>query len=334
MSKTLIIAEAGVNHNGSLETALALVDAAAAAGADVVKFQTFQAQHLVTATAPKAAYQEQDGQGEKSQYQMLGKLELSREMHLVLGKRCKEQGVAFNSTAFDTESMDMLVSMGMDFIKIPSGEITNYPYLCHAAQQGLPILLSTGMSNMEDIRQALAVLEDNGMDRQQITLLHCHTDYPTRMEDVNLRAMTSMYSAFGMPVGYSDHTLGLEVPIAAVALGAVVIEKHFTLGRDMPGPDHAASLEPEELRQMVQAIRNIEMALGDGVKQPTAREQAMQAVARRSIVAACPIRAGEPFTEYNLAAKRPGTGISPMYWKELMGKPAKRDYDADEIIEP
>lgn len=333
MPGALIIAEAGVNHNGSLDTALSLVDAAAAAGADVVKFQTFRARRLVVPGTPKAAYQERDGTPGESQYRMLRQLEISEEMHQALARHCGNRGIAFNSTAFDNDSMDMLVAMGIPFIKIPSGELTNYPYLRHAARQGLPVVLSTGMSDMDEVRAALLVLENNGVDRRDITVLHCHTAYPTRMEEVNLKAMTSMGSALGVAVGYSDHTLGMEVPIAAAALGAVVIEKHLTLDRNMPGPDHAASMEPEEFADMVRAVRHVESALGDGVKRPTAREMAMRPVARRSIVAACPIRKGERFTEDKLSVKRPGKGISPMRWEELLGRPAGRDYDTDEVIE-
>jgi len=331
---TLVIAEAGVNHNGDLELACQLVEVAAASGADFVKFQTFSADRLVTADAAKAAYQQVATPATETQYEMIKRLELSAAAHQVLIDECRHYGIGFLSTGFDIESVDFLASLGIELFKIPSGEITNLPYLRHVGLKGQPVILSTGMSGLGDIEAAINVLEDGGTTREQITLLHCNTEYPTPMEDVNLRAMHSLREAFGVAVGYSDHTLGIEVPIAAVALGASVIEKHFTLDRTMSGPDHAASLEPEELKSMVCAIRNIERALGSGVKRPTASETKNRAVARKSIVAACFIRAGEMFTERNLAIKRPGTGVTPMRWDEVVGRQAPRDFLPDELVEP
>jgi N,N'-diacetyllegionaminate synthase len=329
---TLVIAEAGVNHNGELRLALDLVDAAAAAGADVVKFQTFAADRLATASVSKAPYQERDRAGE-SQYEMLRRLELSREAHLRILERCRARGIEFLSTAFDLESIDLLAELGLRRAKIPSGEITDLPYLRRIASLGLPILLSTGMAEMEDIRAALDALEQAGAARGAITLLHCTTEYPAAMAGVNLHAMETLGRTFGVPVGYSDHTEGIEVAVAAVALGATVIEKHFTLDRGMPGPDHRASLEPAALRQMVAAIRNIEQALGDGVKRPTEAERSTATIVRKSIVAAVAIEAGEPFTAANVTAKRAGRGLSPMQWDEVLGRRAPRRFAPDECIE-
>lgn len=331
--RTLIIAEAGVNHNGDLGLARCLVDVAADAGADLVKFQTFSAQRLATASAAKAEYQARSTDQSESQYEMLQKLELSVEMHAALISHCRSRGIGFFSTAFDIESVDFLVGLGIDRFKIPSGEITNLPYLRHIAHYGKPVILSTGMSTLGEIEAALEALERAGTARASITILHCNTEYPTPMSDVNLRAMQSIAAAFGVAVGYSDHTRGIEVPIAAVALGASVIEKHFTLDRGLPGPDHKASLEPQELQAMVQAIRNIEVAMGDGIKRPSASELKNRAVARKSIVAACPIRAGERFTELNLTTKRPGNGLSPMFWDTVIGLHAARAYAIDETID-
>lgn len=331
---TLVIAEAGVNHNGDIEIAKRLIDVASEAGADLVKFQTFSADRLVAANAPKAEYQQLSTGTQESQHEMIRKLELTREMHDVLIGHCVKRGIRFFSTAFDLESLDLLVELGMDRFKVPSGEITNLPYLRRMGSFGKPVILSTGMSTMADIEAALVVLERAGTPRSRITVLHCNTEYPTPMHDVNLRAMLSIRDAFGVAIGYSDHTRGIEVPIAAVALGASVIEKHFTLDRRMTGPDHAASLEPAELTAMVTAIRNIESAMsGDGIKQPSASETKNLAVVRKSIVAARPIRAGEILSEQNLRAKRPGTGLSPMLWDEIVGTAASRDYDVDESIE-
>ena len=331
---TLIIAEAGVNHNGRIETAGQLIEIAAEAGADLVKFQTFSADRLVTGSASKADYQLETTSTSESQHEMIRKLELSREMHEELIAHCKKCGVGFFSTGFDPQSVDLLAELGLDRFKIPSGEITNLPYLRHIGQYGKPVILSTGMARLGEIEAALEVLEASGTPREQVTVLHCNTEYPTPMADVNLKAMLAIRDALGVQVGYSDHTLGIEVPIAAVAMGATVIEKHFTLDRNLPGPDHRASLEPDELKAMVQAIRNIELALsGDGLKRPSPSESKNLEIARKSLVALVPIKAGEPFTEANLGVKRPGSGISPMRWDEFMGRPANRDYQVDELIE-
>jgi len=332
-NQVLIISEAGVNHNGSLETAKQLVDVASEAGADIVKFQTFSADRLVTISANKAEYQNQTTDASESQHAMIQKLELSREMHEDIIAYCKQCNIEFFSTGFDTQSIDMLVDLGLEQFKIPSGEITNLPYLRHIGKFGKPVILSTGMAILGEIEAALDVLESSGTQRKNITVLHCNTEYPTPMEDVNLRAMIGIKEAFGVAVGYSDHTLGNEVPVAAVALGATVIEKHFTLDRTLPGPDHKASLEPEELKAMVQAIRNIEKALGDGIKRPSPSEMKNKPIARKSLVAVIAIRAGECFTDTNLAVKRPGTGISPMRWDEVIGRTAMRDFEIDELIE-
>jgi len=331
--KVLIIAEAGVNHNGSLKTAKQLVEVAAEAGANMVKFQTFSADRLVTTSARKADYQNQATDETESQHAMIRKLELSREIHEELIAYCKQCGIEFFSTGFDILSIDLLVDLGLEQFKIPSGEITNLPYLRHIGKLEKPVILSTGMANLGEIETALDVLETSGTSRNLVTVLHCNTEYPTPMEDVNLRAMLSIKEAFGVTVGYSDHTLGIEVPIAAATLGATVIEKHFTLDRTLPGPDHRASLEPYELKAMVRAIRNIELALGDGIKRPSASETKNRPIARKSLVAATAIRNGESFTEANLAVKRPGTGISPIRWDEVLGRTAIRDFEADELIE-
>lgn len=334
MSHTLIIAEAGVNHNGSIELAKKLIDKAAEAGVDIVKFQTFKSEKLVTKTAKQADYQQKNLQGSAgdSQLAMLKKLELSVEDHYVLIEYCKQKGIKFLSTAFDFDSIDFLHSLDLGMWKIPSGEITNYPYLKKIAQYGEPVILSTGMSEMGDIAAAMNVLLKFGLKREQITILHCNTEYPTPFADVNLKAMQQISDEFQIKVGYSDHTKGIEVPIAAVALGATVIEKHFTLDKNMEGPDHKASLEPDELKAMVSAIRNIEQAIGTGVKTASASEKKNIVVVRKSIVAACPIKKGDTFTEKNLTVKRPGTGISPMRWEEVIGKKATRDYEEDELI--
>jgi N,N'-diacetyllegionaminate synthase len=331
--KVLVIAEAGVNHNGSLETAKKLVDVASEAGADMVKFQTFSADRLVTISANKAEYQNQTTDASESQHAMIRKLELSREMHEDIIAYCKQRNIEFFSTGFDTQSIDMLVDLGLEQFKIPSGEITNLPYLRHIGKYGKPVILSTGMANLGEIEAALEVLETSGTTRNKITVLHCNTEYPTPLEDVNLRAMQAVRDAFGVAVGYSDHTLGIEVAIAAVAMGATVIEKHYTLDRNLPGPDHRASLEPDELKAMVQAIRNIEKTLGDGIKRPSSSETKNKLIARKSLVASSAIRNGDSFTEINLAVKRPGTGISPMLWDEVIGRTAIRDFEVDELIE-
>lgn len=330
----LIIAEAGVNHNGSLAHARELVEIAAEAGADLVKFQSFRADALVTTEARKADYQKRTTGAAESQYEMLRRLELSQDDHLALVEACRAARIGFFSTGFDLDSIDMLVGLGADRIKVPSGEITNLPYLRHVAATGLPVILSTGMAEMDEVRDAVAALEAGGVARDRLTILHCNTEYPTPMSDVNLRAMAAMGEAFGTAYGYSDHTAGIEVAIAAVALGATVIEKHFTLSRDLPGPDHAASLEPNELFAMVRAIRNIEQAMaGDGIKRPSPSEARNRPIARRSIVAAQAIAAGEAFSADNLAVKRPATGLSPMRWDEVIGRPASRAFAADEVIE-
>lgn len=330
----LIIAEAGVNHNGDLDLARRLIDAAAEAGADLVKFQTFNADRLVTTTARKADYQTRNSDGGETQYEMLRRLELSKEAHHELIAHCEARGIGFFSTGFDVESVDFLASLGQDKFKIPSGEITNLPYLRNMARYGREIILSTGMSTLGDIEAALEALEQAGTPRSKITVLHCTTEYPTPMNEVNLRAMQSIGNAFGVRVGYSDHTPGIEVAIAAVALGASVIEKHFTLDRDLPGPDHKASLEPDELKAVVVAIRNIEMALGDGIKRLTPSEIRNRPIVRKSLVSTRTIMAGEVFCQDNLTVKRPGTGISPMLYDSLLGRAATRTYSANELIEP
>lgn len=332
-NRTLIIAEAGVNHNGDLDLAKQLIDAAAAAGADLVKFQTFNANRQVTRTAQKAAYQTRATDSEESQYEMLRHLELTPDMHKKLIAHCTTRDIGFFSTGFDIESVDLLVSLGQDRFKIPSGEITNLPYLRHIGRFGKTVILSTGMATLGEIEAAIYALEQAGTPRANMTVLHCTTEYPTPMNEVNLRAMQSIHAAFGVAVGYSDHTSGIEVAIAAVALGASVIEKHFTLDRNLPGPDHQASLEPAELKAMVTAIRNIESALGDGIKRLTLSEAGNKLVARKSMVANRPIRAGDTFSAQNVTTKRPGTGISPIRWDEVMGRTAPRSFAIDELIE-
>lgn len=329
---TLIIAEAGVNHNGSLELAFELIDAASDAGADVVKFQTFKAENLVTKSAAKADYQLGTTDLKETQFEMIKKLELSYDMHIKLVSRCKEKAIRFSSTGFDTPSVDFLIKLGVGFLKVPSGEITNLPYLRYVGTKRLPIILSTGMCTMQEVACALEILKKAGAEKTDITVLHCNTEYPTPMEDVNLRAILSMEKELGVKVGYSDHTLGIEVPIAAVAMGATVVEKHFTLDRSMAGPDHAASLEPDELQQMVKSIRNIEKVMGDGSKKPSKSERDNIGIVRKSIVASKNIKAGEKFNEDNLAVKRPGTGISPLRWDELLGLESNKDFQADELI--
>ena len=325
-----IIAEAGVNHNGSFETACKLVDAAKAAGVDCIKFQTFKSENLVSHNAQKADYQK-NTTSEGSQIDMLKKLELSYNEFLGLKEYCDKAGICFLSTPFDFESIDFLNRIDMPFWKIPSGEITNYPYLAALAKTGKPVVMSTGMCTIDDIDAAVKVLLENGT--KNIRLLHCNTEYPTPFEDVNLNAMQTLKNRFGYEVGYSDHTKGIEVPIAAVAMGATIIEKHFTLDRNMEGPDHKASLEPHELCAMVSAIRNVEKALGTGIKEPSESEKKNIMIARKSIIAARDIKQGELFTEENLTVKRPGSGISPMRWNEVLGEKAKRDFMEDELIE-
>lgn len=330
MKRVFIIAEAGVNHNGSMELALKLVDKAVEAGADCVKFQTFITENEISKTAEKAEYQKASTGSEESEYEMVKKLELSFQQFREIAAYCKEKGIQFLSTPFDLDSIDFLDELGIFCWKIPSGEITNMPHLMKIARTHRRVIMSTGMCEMWEIQDAIAVLRKYGTE--DITLLHCNTEYPTPFEDVNLRAMDTMREAFQLPVGYSDHTRGIEVPVAAVARGACVIEKHFTLDRTMEGPDHKASLEPDELKEMVRAIRNIEKAMGDGVKKPTESERKNIVVARKSIVAKVPIRKGEIFTEENLCVKRPGDGLNPMRWQEVLGRYAARDYDEDEQI--
>lgn len=335
MQHVLIIAEAGVNHNGSIDMAKQLVDKAVEAGVDIIKFQTFKAEKLVSKSAKQAEYQKKNigNDADDSQYNMLKKLELSKHDHHTLIEYCQERGIKFFSTAFDMESIEYLHSLKLGLWKIPSGEITNYPYLKKIAQYGEPVILSTGMSELSDIESAINTLIKNGLKREQISLLHCNTEYPTPYEDVNLMAMQEIKEKFYLEVGYSDHTKGIEVPIAAVALGASMIEKHFTLDRDLPGPDHKASLEPEELKAMVSAIRHIEQALGDAHKTVSTSERKNIAIARKSIVAACSIKKGELLTEQNLTVKRPGTGITPMRWEEVIGTKAIKDFSEEDLIE-
>ncbi len=325
-----IIAEAGVNHNGSFDLACKLVDAAKSSGVDCIKFQTFKAKNLVSRNAQKADYQK-DTTGEGAQVHMLEKLELSYDEFQKLKEYCDQVGICFLSTPFDFDSIDFLDSIDMPFWKIPSGEITNYPYLIKIAKTRKPVVMSTGMCELAEIEAAITVLRENGT--KEIKLLHCNTEYPTPFEDVNLRAMQTMHDAFGLEVGYSDHTKGIEVPVAAVALGATVIEKHFTLDRNMEGPDHKASLEPEELAAMVTSIHHIEKALGTGDKTPSPSEKKNIFVARKSLVAKTAIKAGETLTEKNVTVKRPGNGISPMKWNDIIGKKAIRDFEEDELIE-
>ncbi len=331
--RTLIIAEAGVNHNGKLSLAKNLIEAAINADADIVKFQTFKAENLSTKSAAMAFYQKKNTNLDESQFSMLKKLELTNSDFLEIHETCSAKGIEFLSTAFDLESLDFLWSLKPQRVKIPSGEITNLPYLRKVGSLGIETILSTGMAQMEEIEEALNVLELAGTRREKIVVLHCTTNYPTEMQEVNLHAMRRLGDEFGVRFGYSDHTLGVEVSIAAVALGACVIEKHFTLSRDLEGPDHRASLEPIELANMVTSIRNIEIALGDGIKRPTKNEIENAKVARKSIVARMAIRQGELFTNENLATKRPGVGISPMMWDSILGTVAGRDFDEDDLIE-
>jgi N,N'-diacetyllegionaminate synthase len=332
-TKTYIIAEAGVNHNGDMNIAKRLIEVAKAAGADAVKFQTFKTELLVSKNAPKADYQKATTDADENQFDMIKKLELSVDDHAVLIDYCREIGIEFLSSPFDLESIDLLHEIGLPLFKIPSGEITNLPYLKKIAAFNKRVILSTGMSTLEEVEKAVNLIVANGTDKNKITLLHCNTEYPTPYEDVNLKAMQTMKSTFGVEVGYSDHTQGIEVPIAAVALGATVIEKHFTLDKSLPGPDQLASLDPQELKQMVDGIRRIEKALGSGAKEVSASEKKNIAIARKSIVAAVDIKKGELFSEKNIAVKRPGNGISPMKWESVLGEIAKRDFIADELIE-
>jgi len=331
VEKVLIIAEAGVNHNGSLELAKKLIDIAVDAKVDYVKFQTFKADNLVSKTAKKADYQKRNILGnDDSQYQMLKNLELSKEDHLSLKAYCTKRGIGFSSSGFDEESIDFLSEINIPFYKIPSGEINNLPLIKHIALKGKPVIFSTGMSTLDEIRSAIDILTTNGIPKDYITLLHCNTEYPTPMCDVNLRAMVKLKEEFGVTVGYSDHTIGIEVPIAAVALGAKVIEKHFTINRNMEGPDHAASLEPQELKAMVEAIRNIELAIsGSGKKEPSVSELKNRDIARKSIHVLNPIKKGEIIKCTDLVMKRPGDGISPMDIERVLEKKASKDLSPD-----
>jgi len=330
---TTIIAEAGVNHNGSIDIAKKMIDAAAEARADLVKFQTFKAETLVIKSANKAVYQKESTGTAESQFEMIKKLELDRNDHEELIKYCDDKDIQFLSTAFDRESIDLLTELNIPLYKIPSGDITNLPYMRHVGRMGKPVVMSTGMATLDEVRDAIGVLLKAGVKKDDLTILHCNTEYPTPMQDVNLRAMLTMEDELGVAVGYSDHTLGIEISVAAVALGATVIEKHFTLDRTLPGPDHAASLEPEELKAMVTAIRNIEKAMGDRVKKPSPSEMKNMSIARRSIVAKKPISKGELFSEKNLTVKRPGKGVSPMEWDTYIGRSADKKYQMDDLID-
>lgn len=332
MPKVFIIAEAGVNHNGSLKIAKKMVAVAARAGADAIKFQTFRAQSLVSKFAPKAMYQKKTTGRDKSQLEMIKKLELSFNAHKQLQRYCRRKKIVFLSSPFDLSSIDVLKNLGLKIFKVPSGEITNLPYLRKIGSLKKKIILSTGMSSLKEIKDAVGVLVKAGTPKTNIAVLHCNTEYPTPFKDVNLRAMVTIKKALGVNVGYSDHTPGVEVPVGAVALGAGIIEKHFTLDRNMKGPDHRASLEPDELMRMIKAVRNIEASLGRGIKKPSCSEMKNLNVVRKSIVAARPIKKGEIFSEENLGVKRPGTGISPMLWDKILGVRAKRDFRMDEMI--
>ncbi len=332
-SNVIIIAEAGVNHNGNYELAEQLALKAKEAGADYVKYQTAVPEKVISRYAEMAEYQKENTGKVESQLEMCKRIHLKLSDYAPLKKYCEEIGIKFISTPFDLDSIDILKDMSMDFWKIPSGEITNYPYLVKIANTHMPVVMSTGMCEIPEIREALKVLCDNGLTMDQISLLHCNTEYPTPMKDVNLKAMSDLSREFGIRVGYSDHTKGIEVPIAAVAMGAQIIEKHFTLDHNMEGPDHKASLEPDELKAMVDAIRNIEQAVGDGTKHVSESERKNIAIARKSIIAARAINKGEILTEENLTVKRPGNGISPMKWKEVIGTVAVRDFMEDELIE-
>lgn len=331
--KTFIIAEAGVNHNGSMKLAKKLVDVAAESGSDAVKFQTFKAKNMVSRFAAKAEYQKKTTDADESQFDMIKSLELNEDAHRELMGYCRDKGIIFLSSPFDLESIDLLNKLGLEIFKIPSGEITNLPYLREIGRLKKKVILSTGMSDLGEIGDAIQVLAASGIPKEDITVLHCNTEYPTPFEDVNLRAMLTIRDAFNVKVGYSDHTPGIEVPVAAVALGAAVIEKHFTIDKNMEGPDHKASLEPDELKAMVHAIRNIEKALGDGIKKPSPSELKNKPVVRKSIVAIRPIKTGEIFKDDNIAVKRPGNGISPMQWDRVIGRKAKRDFAEDDRIE-
>ena len=327
-----IIAEAGVNHNGSIELAKQLIDVSSNSGADAVKFQTFKAENLVSKNTQKAEYQKKTTDILESQFDMIKKLELDVNTHKELIAYCQEKNIMFLSTPFDHDSIDLLNELGLKIFKIPSGDITNLPYLKRVGALGKQVILSTGMSTLKEVGDALTILVGTGMQKANITVLHANTMYPTPMEDVNLNAMLAIQEEFGVAIGYSDHTLGIEVDIAAVAMGASIIEKHLTLDKTMEGPDHKASLEPEELKDMVVAIRNIENALGSYEKKPSPSEIVNMDVARKSIVASCIIKKGELLSDKNLIAKRPGTGLSPMKWDAVIGTKATKNYQEDELI--
>jgi N,N'-diacetyllegionaminate synthase len=329
---TFIIAEAGVNHNGSIEIAKELINVAVEAGADAVKFQTFKAENLVSKNAQKAQYQKETTDSNESHFDMIKKLELDVDTHYKLLEYCKQKNIIFLSTPFDLDSISLLHTIGLQIFKIPSGEITNLPYLRAIGNLNKKVILSTGMANIQEIEDALNTLIDEGTLKENITVLHANTQYPTPMEDVNLKAMQTIGEAFDIKYGYSDHTLGIEVDIAAVAMGASVIEKHFTLDKNMDGPDHKASLEPSELIEMVQKIRNVELALGSDIKKPSKSEKANIPIVRKSIVAKTTIQKGEIFTEQNITVKRPANGISPMKWDEVIGTIAIKNYKEDELI--
>lgn len=335
MKRVIIIAEAGVNHNGDINKARRLIDKAVEAGVDYIKFQTFKTESCISKNAVKADYQIENTQNSsESQLEMVKKLELTFEQFVELEKYCTQKNIKFLSTGFDSESLVFLAQLGITIAKVPSGEITNLPYLRQVASLFPEVILSTGMATIDEIKDAVKVLIDNGVSKDKITILHCNTEYPTPMEDVNLKAMLHIQRELGLPIGYSDHTLGIEVPIAAVALGATVIEKHFTLDKTLPGPDHKASLEPNELKAMVSAIRNIEKAIGgSGLKEVSKSEEKNKPIVRKSIVASTDIKKGDIFTPENLTVKRPGTGISPMQWDEVIGKTAKKDFEEDDLIE-
>jgi N,N'-diacetyllegionaminate synthase len=330
--KIFIIAEAGVNHNGSIKLAKKMVDKASQAGADAIKFQTFKAERVISKFAPKAGYQKKNTRKSESQLEMVRNLELSLYAHKELINYCHKKGILFLSSPFDLESIDLLNRLGLKIFKVPSGEITNLPYLRKIGSLKKKIILSTGMSNLKEINKALGILIKAGTNKENITVLHCNTEYPTPMKDVNLKAMLTIKKALGVKVGYSDHTLGIEIPVAAVALGAEVIEKHFTLDKNMAGPDHKASLEPDEFKEMVKAIRNIESALGSGIKKASPSELKNRVVVRKSIVAIKDIKKGELFREGNISVKRPASGISPILWDKVMGKVAKKNFKKDQPI--
>ncbi|MES2808650.1 MAG: N-acetylneuraminate synthase [Bacteroidota bacterium] len=334
MKNTVIIAEAGVNHNGSMDLAKQLIDVAAEAGADYVKFQTFKSELVISKNAKKADYQIANTEDEvESQLEMVKKYELDKPKHIELINYSRERGIKFLSSPFDLPSIDLLLELGIEIFKIPSGEITNLPYLRKVAPLAKEIILSTGMCNLADIETAIDILLKNGASLNNITVLHCNTEYPTPFKDVNLKAMNTIGNAFKVKIGYSDHTLGIEIPVAAVALGACIIEKHFTLDKNLKGPDHIASLDPAELKEMIKAIRNIDLALGNGIKQPSESEQKNINIARKSIVAATDLKEGDVLRADNIYVKRPGSGISPLAWDSIIGKTVLRSFSADELLD-